>query len=336
MIVVKWPTLTYFNLTQMKLINISILAIVLLTMAGCSGCSRKERQGASGADSAAVQKKSPREDILIGMLNVAVDESVYPLLKEQEEVFLSAYPNANLNLIAKPEVFAIRELLSNNASVAILARELNEAENEYFKNRSIKPRKFPVWTDGIVVINHTKLADTSVTIEYLVNAMKGISEDGKKIVFDNLNSSVFRHLKELGNLEKVASSFVEAHDGGEKVLEVVANDLDKIGILGYNAYLDLISAFPDRNNIRILSVQNTVGEKADNKYYKPSQSTIAAEQYPLRRTFYVLNYQPNLGLGIGFSAFLTGDRGQRIVLKSGLVPAEMPGRDIIIRDEIKL
>ena len=48
------------------------------------------------------------------------------------------------------------------------------------------------------------------------------------------------------------------------------------------------------------------------------------------------NYQPNLGLGIGFSAFLTGDRGQRIVLKSGLVPATMPGREIIIRDDISL
>jgi len=48
----------------------------------------------------------------------------------------------------------------------------------------------------------------------------------------------------------------------------------------------------------------------------------------------VLNYQPNLGLGIGFSAFLTGDRGQRIVLRSGLVPATMPGRELIIRDEL--
>lgn len=310
-----------------------MLLIVLLTMLGCS--RTKQQQDASGTDSStAAHEKSTAGDILVGVLNVTVDESVYPLVKEQEDVFLSAYPNSKLNIIAKPEVFAVRELLSNNAGVAILARELNEAENDYFKKRSITPRTFPVWTDAIVVVNHTKLADTSVTIEYLINAMKGVSEDGKKIVFDNLNSSAFRQLRELGELEKVASNFVEAHDGGEKVLEAVANDPDKIGILGYNIYLDLISSFPDKKNIRILSVQNTVGENADNNYYKPNQSTIAAEQYPLRRTFYVLNYQPDLGLGIGFSAFLTGDRGQRIVLKSGLVPATMPGRDIIIRDEI--
>ncbi|MBD1431867.1 substrate-binding domain-containing protein [Sphingobacterium sp. DN00404] len=319
----------------MKLFNIGVLIVLLFSMAGCSGCSRTERRGASTRDSS-VKNTGSKEDILVGVLNVVVDETILPLVKEQEEVFLSAYPDAKLNIIVQPELLAVRELLSKEAGVAVLARELNETENDYFKKRAIKPRIFPVWNDAIVVINNTKLVDTTVTIEYLVNAMKGESVDRKKIVFDNLNSSTFRYLRELGKLEKVASNFVEAQGDSEKVLEAVANDPDKIGILGYNVYLDLITSFSNKNNIRILSVQNTIGEAADNKYYKPSQSTIAAEEYPLRRTFYVQNYQPNLGLGIGFSAFLTGDRGQRIVLKSGLVPATMPGRDIIIRDDISL
>jgi len=318
----------------MKLINICFLAVVLWAMSGCSGCSRSGDD--STADSAALREKAPKEDILIGTLHVAVDESVLPIVREQEEVFLSAYPNSKLNVIAKPEVLAIRELVSGNASVVILSRDLNEAENDYFKKRSITPRKFPIWTDAIVVVNNSNSPDTSLTVDYLINAMKGNSKDGKKLVFDNLNSSTLRHLQELGKLERVASNFVEAEAGSEKVLEAVAADENKIGILGYNVYSELIASFQNKNNIRILSLQNTIGEAADGLYYRPNQSTIAAEQYPLRRMFYVLNYQPNLGLGIGFSAFLTGDRGQRIVLKSGLVPATMPARNIIIRDEIKL
>src|SRR5690606_23341172 len=102
--------------------------------------------------------------------------------------------------------------------------------------------------------------------------MKGESVDQKKIVFDNLNSSTFRHLKELGKLDKVAANFVEAQASSEKVLEAVANDPNKIGVLGFNIYLDLITSFPDKDNIRVLSVQNTIGELADNIYYKPSQS----------------------------------------------------------------
>src|SRR5690606_1756399 len=296
-------------------------------------CSRKKNTDGNSQDSVS-KTKAAREDILVGTLYVAIDESVYPLLKEQEEVFLSAYPNAKLQFIAKPERFAIRELLADKAGVAVLARELNETEAAYFDKRSISPRVFPVCTDGIVVINNTKAADTSVTMEYLTEAMRGVSTDRKKIVFDNINSSTFRHLQEHGQIETVASNCVEAGNGAAGVLQAVASSTEKVGVLGYNQYLDLIATFRDKNNIRILSVQNTQGEQADRKFYKPSQSTLAAGQYPLRRTFYVLNYQPNMGLGIGFSAFLTGDRGQRIVLRSGLVPATMPGREIIVRDNI--
>lgn len=295
-------------------------------------CSRSKKSESAGTDSASTN--TAKEDILVGTLHVAVDESVYPLLKEQEEVFLSAYPNAKIQFLAKPELLAVKELLADKASVAILARELNETEAAYFKQRSITPRVFPVWTDGIVVVNNTKQADTSVTIEYLVEALKGNSADRRKLVFDNVNSSSFRQLKELGKIDKVAGNYVEEAKTASNVLQAVANGSDKIGILGYNEYMDLISTFQNKNNIRILSVQNTQGEKADRQFYKPNQSTIATGQYPLRRTFYVLNYQPNMGLGIGFSAFLTGDRGQRIVLRSGLVPATMPGREIIVRDNI--
>ncbi|KGE14898.1 ABC-type phosphate transport system periplasmic component-like protein [Sphingobacterium deserti] len=312
----------------------SIIKVCVVFGLLVAACSPNRQDQDRLADPGRTREEQSQEDILVGTLSVAVDESVAPLLKEQEEVFLSAYPNAKLNFITKPEVLSIRELVSGKASVAILARPLNDEEEASFKQRSITPRIFPVWSDGIVVISNTKSADTSVTISYLTNAMQGKSSDNRKIAFDNINSSSFRFLRELGKMEKVASNFVEAGSGAKSVMEAVAQSTDKLGILGYNEYRDLIASFPNKNNIRILSVQNTLGEKADNRFYLPNQSTIAAGQYPLQRTFYVLNYQPNLGLGIGFSAFLTGDRGQRIVLKAGLVPATMPGREIIVRDNI--
>lgn len=294
------------------------------------GCSNSPKNQTTGKDSVVVA--SAKEDILVGTLNVVVDASIYPLMKQQEEVFLSAYPNAKLNLIVKPELLAVKELLADKATVAVIARQLNAEESQYFASRSIQPRVFPVWSDAIVLLGNTKSADTSVTIPQLGEIMKGSNVSNKKLIFDNLNSSSFRQLQEMGAIEKVAANFVEGAENAVQVLKSVSENADNIGVISYNEYLDLKSSFS--NNIRILSVKNTIGDKADNVYYKPTQSTIAATQYPLVRTFYVLNYQPNLGLGIGFSAFLTGDRGQRIVLKSGLVPAEMPGREIIIRDKI--
>lgn len=311
-----------------------ISSIFFLLALFVASCSRSNKGGGSVSDSTEVVSSAAKEDILVGNLNVVVDQSILPLIKEQEEVFLSAYPNARLSITAKPEILAVKDLLADKATVAILTRTLHEDEDAYFKQRSINPRIFPIAIDAIVLVGHTKSADTSVTISYVSELMSGGTKQSKKLVFDNLNSSSFRQLKTLANLEKVSGTNVEAKESAREVLEEVVRDEAKIGVLSYSDYLNLKQKFSDLNNIRILSVQNSVGEGADNKYYKPNQSTIAAEQYPLRRTVYVLNYQPNMGLGIGFSAFLTGDRGQRIVLKSGMVPVTMPGREIIIRDNI--
>ena len=146
-----------------KIINIGFMVVLLLSMIGCSGCSRK-----SEGDKVVKQDTSRSEDVLVGTLSVAVDESIYPLVEEQVEVFSSAYPNAQVKLIVKPELLAVRDLLANTATVAILSRELDETERDYFAKRSIIPRVFPVWTDAMVLLNNTSQADTSVTIEYML------------------------------------------------------------------------------------------------------------------------------------------------------------------------
>ena len=140
-------------------------------------------------------------------------------------------------------------------------------------------------------------------------------------------------MKELTNIDKVSGVSVKGLKNTEEVFEYLLTNSNAIGAMSYGQYLDYRRKFGEENKIRILSLQNDE-KRGVGGYFKPSQTTFATDEYPLKSEFYVLNYQPNLGLGIGFSAFLTGDRGQRIVLKSGLLPATMPGREIIIRDNI--
>ena len=52
--------------------------------------------------------------------------------------------------------------------------------------------------------------------------------------------------------------------------------------------------------------------------------------YPLTRSLYVINCEGGTGLGTGFASFIAGERGQRIVLKSGLLPDSIPSREINI------
>ncbi|MCY4780842.1 substrate-binding domain-containing protein [Sphingobacterium sp. UT-1RO-CII-1] len=328
--VIKVMIMRFFGDYKRVLYSSCLILMVFTFNFGCQRSAVKETSQVGEGDSSRTQSK---EDILVGTLNVLVDEAGLSLAEEQKEVFLSSYYNAKVNLIAKPEVMAVQDLLSEKAGVAILARKLNEEEEGFFTKRGIVPRVFPVWSDAIVLINNTNSQDTSVRVEDVFKIMQG-SAVGKKLVFHNINSSHFRLLKDLGNIDKVASNFVDGVNEIEELLEAIEADAHAVGVLGYNEYLNFKSSLSNKNNIRILSLGNTVGEHADGLYYKPSQSTIATQKYPLRHTFYVMNYQPNMGLGVGFSAFVTGDRGQRIVLKSGLLPATMPGRELIIRDKI--
>jgi phosphate transport system substrate-binding protein len=79
--------------------------------------------------------------------------------------------------------------------------------------------------------------------------------------------------------------------------------------------------------VNVLSVKGLTGEN----YYAPSQNNIAEGKYPLARDLYIINGQGYSGLGMGFASFVAGDIGQRIILKSGLLPVRIPGRRINVR-----
>ena len=70
------------------------------------------------------------------------------------------------------------------------------------------------------------------------------------------------------------------------------------------------------------------------EYFSPTQNDIAEMKYPLARELYIVNCQGFSGIGMGFSAFVTSDVGQRIILKSGLLPVKVPPRELLIRNKI--
>ncbi|HMR18023.1 MAG TPA: substrate-binding domain-containing protein [Sphingobacterium sp.] len=299
--------------------KVRLYIVILLIVGFFIGCSSNK-------------KSEKKDDILSGEIPVSVDETILPLFLENKEVFENSYYNAKINVIAGPEVQSVNTLLRDEAAIAFLTRELTAEERKHFENRSTHGRVYPVGYDAIVLVTNSSSPDTSMRVGDIVELLRGNKVKDVKLVFDNLNSSILRYFVEIGQIDKVASTYVETGAGSEDVLEEVSKSTGKIGLISYNQYLSLKSSFTEMEKIRILSVLNEKG--AENKYVRPSQTSLSLDEYPLKRTMYVLNYQPNMGLGIGFSAFLTGDRGQRIVLKSGLLPATMPGREIIIRDRV--
>ncbi len=262
---------------------------------------------------------------------MAVDDTYAPIIDDQLAVFESAYPDAHVEVVYKPEIQAVNLLMSGGVRVAVLARDLTPKEKEYFQSKNIVVRVNKVAIDAVSIISATSSADTALLVDDVIKVMKGLPGRVTGLVFDNANSSTVRYLKELSGVTVLPAKGVYALNSNKEVIKYVAEHPGTFGVVGMNWMEQPDSSyqqFVDR--VKFIGVKNREGQPGSDAYYRPSQTTLALKTYPLLRDVYVLDCSGG-GLASGFAAFVAGERGQRIVLKSGLLPYVLPSREIMIR-----
>ncbi|MFZ4106358.1 PstS family phosphate ABC transporter substrate-binding protein [Flavobacterium sp.] len=275
--------------------------------------------------------KENKETILTGTTSILVDESVLPIIEDQVAVFESQY-NATIKLIPQSEKESVQSLANNKAQTIILTRKLNEVERTLFKNRQIVPLETPFAIDAIALIKNNKTKDTIQDILEIVDFLKGNQTKIKGLVFDNANSSTTRYFLELAGLKNMPDNGVFSFNTNDEVIKYVSQNQGMIGIVGVNWIIQPSAATKKiLENITVLSVK----DNKTKEYVYPSQENIAARKYPLARVLYSINCQGYDGLGIGFASFISGEIGQRVILKSGLAPLREPSRNISIRNKIE-
>ena len=278
------------------------------------------------------QNKNKTEDTIIsGKATIYVDESVLPIVEDQEAVFETEY-TAKLLLVSKSENEIVNSLLNDTAKIAILSRKLSDQELKAFHSKKINPRVTPFAKDAVAFIRSKTATDTLIALQDIVAFLNGKSIPSiKGLVFDNPNSSAVRYINEVSGITVTAQKNVFSLKSNEEVIKYVAEHNGMIGIIGMNWILQPpldLQQFVDK--VSVLAVKG-----ADKQgYFYPTQDNLALAKYPLARDLYIVNCQGYSGLGMGFGSFLTGERGQRIILKSGLLPIRTPGRKILIRNTI--
>jgi phosphate transport system substrate-binding protein len=293
--------------------SIYLIAIVVLLNTACTSVPSKDN-----------------ETVVTGRTTMLVDETFEPIIEDQLAVFESSYKDVDITLINAPENRIFYLLLSDSARVAIASRQLSEEETDFFKSKNIIPKTRKFATDAIALITHKSNPDSVISVEEIINILRGKSNGSKALVFDNPNSSTVRYLKELANIDSLPEKGVYSLKSNADVIEYVYNNPNSIGVIGLNWIAQPSPELaPLVQNLVALKVQL---ESDNQEAYKPTQSNLAMGLYPLARDLYLINCQGTYGLGLGFSAFLAGDRGQRLILKSGLLPDSIPTRELIIRN----
>lgn len=275
-----------------------------------------------------------QETILTGEINLYVDQTLQSLVEGQIEVFESQY-NAKIHLTAKSESEIVNDLLSGKTNMAVLTRRLTKEEENYFTNKKIIPRVSHFASDAVVFIRNKKSNDTLLDLDEVYNLLHGKPSKVKNLVFENPNSSVVTYMNRWANVTAGAKENVYSLNSTKEVLEFVTKNPEAIGVIGMDAMAEPYPEWQSLvNNLNVLSVKNVKNTPNNKLYYKPTQASLGAGLYPLKRSVYVLNYQGFAGLGTGFASFVVGDIGQRIVMRSNLLPITIPERNINIRKEI--
>ncbi|ADQ79331.1 phosphate ABC transporter substrate-binding protein, PhoT family [Paludibacter propionicigenes WB4] len=280
-----------------------------------------------------------------GVIPIAVDENFKPIIQEEVDVFEAMYPKAGIVPHYTNEVDAINLLLKDSVRFVIATRPLSSNEELSFKSRKFSPRSYKLATDGIALIINNHNPDSLISVDQIKSILTGKvtnwkdiypkSKLGKfQIVFDNKNSSTVRYaIDSICRGQKLASS-LSAQNTNPEVIDYVSKTPNAIGVIGVNWLGNEkdTTNLSFKNEIRVMSVSSEEEATTSNSY-KPFQAYLFYGYYPFTRTIYVIVNDPRGSMPSSLTSFMTGDRGQRIILKSGLVPATQPIRIVNIKDE---
>lgn len=271
------------------------------------------------------------DTITKGNIYIAVDESLKDVVSTGIYNFQQINPDANITALYLPQELAYQAMLSDSVRLVIGGRGLNEQELKSFENKKIKTRSTPLAKDAVALIVAKDYVD-SISLSKLESWMKGSATDdsGLVLVFDNPASGAVSFLMDKFELQSLPEK-VYALNNNEEVVNYVASNPKAIGILANNWITQLGAADKAAidEKIKYLAISGTDTKKG---YFFPEQTFIADSTYPLIRSIYGISAESRVGLGTGFLSFLASERGQRIILKAGLLPNDMPSRELIIHD----
>jgi len=278
-----------------------------------------------------------------GNIKIIADESFQPLIDTEVFTFTQLYINAKIKASYKPEYDVINDFMNDSVQTVVTSKKLTEDQIQYLRDSLIIARTITFAYDGLALVTNKQNKDTLLKYEDVKDIFLGKITDWKeldpksklgdiRIIFDNTKSGNIRYFKELFEIVEALPGNFFAVNNNPEVIDFVSRNPDALGIVSVNWISDRddSASMSFSNKVNVIAVSRPLFE--DNSYYRPYQGSIYDRSYPFVREIYMITRETFKGLGIGFIQWSTAEQGQRIVLKSGLVPATMPIRLVQIKN----
>jgi phosphate transport system substrate-binding protein len=282
------------------------------------------------------RKTGYNETATRGDIHIVSDDSFQPLIDTEIFTFTHLYPYARITPFYKPEYDVIADFMNDSVKVIVTSKKLTENQIQYLRDTLIIARTTTFAYDALALITNPENNDTILKYETIndifrnkitrwkqINPRSGL--DKINVIFDNNKSGNIRYFKELFEADSLGDNFFAVNSNVE-VINYVSKNPNALGIVSVN----WISDKDDSLSMSFIKKVNVVAVSRpflnDGTYYRPQPGAIYSKSYPFVREIYFISRETFAGLGSGFISWACAEQGQRIVLKSGLVPATMPIR----------
>ena len=274
----------------------------------------------------------PNDKWHAGVAKFAADESFQPIVEQEAYIFTALNQKAKPTIIYKDENDAVQLLLDDSVRMVMLSRDLDSNEMKVLKTRNLSPEVSCFAIDAVTLIVNKASNDTLISVGQIKKILKGETKSARNIVFDNAGSSLIRYFKTLCGVSQFKPNNVFALKTNKEVIRYVSTHPDAIGVTSYTWLYDPDNDYADAvKNVKVMAVKDESNKKYGNQYFKPNQSTLYLKQYPLRRSLFVVNCTGRMGLASGLEMYMISDKGQQIILESGILPNNLPEREISIK-----
>jgi len=279
-----------------------------------------------------------------GNIRITADESFQPIIETEIYTFTHLYQNARIKADYKPEYDVINDFMNDSVKVIVTSKKLSDYQIQYLRDTQIIARTTTYAYDALAIITNRENKDTLIKYNIIKDIFHGKIKNWKevneksnlgniRVIFDNNRSGNIRYFKELFEIKDSLQGNFFAVKSNPEVIDFVSRNPDALGIISVNWISDkddsLSMSFTKKINIVAVSQQYV----NDGYYYRPQPGFIYDKSYPFVREIYLISRESFAGLGSGFISWACAEQGQRIVLKSGLVPATMPIRLVQIKHQ---
>lgn len=269
------------------------------------------------------QKASRISQPTIGYERLLCDQNLKYVISQEEDIFESNYKYAELDIQYFNETEVFKRLGTDSMTTAICCRPLTESESNFFIKNQVHPRHFPFAVGAIALLTNSNAKDSGILYETFESICKGLPVKNAafhSIVIEDIGSGIAHYLLQKFNLDSFGKNVYTLKDKNA-LFNYLTQDPGIIAIVDWSEFSDSDDRIQQQRlqGLKRLAITRPK-DSIQMGYLLPDQYLFQDQKYPLTRTLYFISVSGKSDLGIGFASFVTGEIGQKILLKAGLLP----------------